>query len=1012
MSEGDGGELDPVVAVLEGEDEAFLEMLARDIEAARAFASDLREALTGSADVTGTVTGAEAIPAEMAGVGEQAAAEFSSAFDERVHEEAAVSAEDWASYAEMFAPVGTEGGDAFSAGFTEAAAPTPEKVSELLRQGLDEQAQAVMAQLPTVVEPAAVAAGEEIGASVGEGVKAGLEGEVEVVQESAAEFVDNLVGIVRAGGLTAAQAIDVLAGEEVRTTASMSQSIATLRGTWASAVAALEEYGAAEAQAAVSAAVLAEAQDELLGSNTMLMYMYQQMADGLEVSAEDQVSSLKDVADAQKQVTAATQAMVEAQTEVNLAVIQNDTGLLDEANSLRAVAAAAQMTGVEMTDLLAELEDGTYATLNQAAADAKASLSSIQLSEAQQRLAAANLTLVETYSKLAAGEEVSAEAQSAALGGVKSAQSEVDGLAGELEGAGAAAEGAAGGMGMFSQIMYGPLGYALFFIQPLLSSVSGLFKTSAASAATFTASVTQDSNAVGDNTAAVIQSTLAASNLNVMAQQLGVTQAQLIEYAAGETQAQQAVAAAYQKTQTALSDTSDNERVHSKAQMEGATSAQLQSQNLTGEKIALDQVTASVQQAIIQDQQQSDALLAAEQTTQIYTAAVNALGTQQLLQIQQTQMSNEATAKYGDQILAAETKQQYMNAAVGAAGVNLLVQANATEITNRATAQFGSQVLWAESSVSAMNAAMGAAVASNRESALTSADASVGLLNLGSSQTVLNAQLSSGEALYTEASAGAGAYNAVLTSLSGTENSLLGTEAAYTTALAGLTTAVQTNGDSLDVNTAKGAANITVLTQAATAADAAAVAVYNNDVANGNAAGAYKDATDKLAQEKEAFIEAGDKADLNKQKVQQLADELFKLPPNITTNVNVNTKPALDGLATLLERINKSSGTVSVYETTSGTVGTTQTRVTARASGGPVEAGQLYKVGEQGEEWFVPSQAGVIIPNEQLSAYGGGYGGGAPVVNVTVLLDSREITSSSRVDALQYKTRNGTTGFS
>lgn len=39
----------------------------------------------------------------------------------------------------------------------------------------------------------------------------------------------------------------------------------------------------------------------------------------------------------------------------------------------------------------------------------------------------------------------------------------------------------------------------------------------------------------------------------------------------------------------------------------------------------------------------------------------------------------------------------------------------------------------------------------------------------------------------------------------------------------------------------------------------------------------------------------------------------------------------------------------------------------ARAGGGPVEAGKLYRVGEHGEEWFMPREAGTIIPNFKLS---------------------------------------------
>lgn len=42
-----------------------------------------------------------------------------------------------------------------------------------------------------------------------------------------------------------------------------------------------------------------------------------------------------------------------------------------------------------------------------------------------------------------------------------------------------------------------------------------------------------------------------------------------------------------------------------------------------------------------------------------------------------------------------------------------------------------------------------------------------------------------------------------------------------------------------------------------------------------------------------------------------------------------------------------------------------------RASGGPVQPGRAYLVGEQGRELFVPEQAGTVVPNNALQAGGG-----------------------------------------
>jgi TP901 family phage tail tape measure protein len=61
--------------------------------------------------------------------------------------------------------------------------------------------------------------------------------------------------------------------------------------------------------------------------------------------------------------------------------------------------------------------------------------------------------------------------------------------------------------------------------------------------------------------------------------------------------------------------------------------------------------------------------------------------------------------------------------------------------------------------------------------------------------------------------------------------------------------------------------------------------------------------------------------------------------------------------------------------------------VTGRASGGPVQAGTPYMVGEEGPELFVPSRSGSIIPNDFGGAWGmgsGGTGNGVTIENISV----------------------------
>ena len=60
-----------------------------------------------------------------------------------------------------------------------------------------------------------------------------------------------------------------------------------------------------------------------------------------------------------------------------------------------------------------------------------------------------------------------------------------------------------------------------------------------------------------------------------------------------------------------------------------------------------------------------------------------------------------------------------------------------------------------------------------------------------------------------------------------------------------------------------------------------------------------------------------------------------------------------------------------------------------KAAGGPVEAGRLYAVGEEGVELFRPRTAGEIIPNHVLRS-ATPIGGGAPVINISINVQSTD----------------------
>jgi phage-related minor tail protein len=80
-----------------------------------------------------------------------------------------------------------------------------------------------------------------------------------------------------------------------------------------------------------------------------------------------------------------------------------------------------------------------------------------------------------------------------------------------------------------------------------------------------------------------------------------------------------------------------------------------------------------------------------------------------------------------------------------------------------------------------------------------------------------------------------------------------------------------------------------------------------------------------------------------------------------------------------------------------GAAGAVANFVTGKASGGPVDGGRTYLVGEKGPELFTPRTTGTIIPNNAL----GGVAGGASNYTITVVNPVAEPTSTSIPTALR-----------
>lgn len=126
--------------------------------------------------------------------------------------------------------------------------------------------------------------------------------------------------------------------------------------------------------------------------------------------------------------------------------------------------------------------------------------------------------------------------------------------------------------------------------------------------------------------------------------------------------------------------------------------------------------------------------------------------------------------------------------------------------------------------------------------------------------------------------------------------------AQYQSALAGLSAEVEKNGTSLDRNSLSGSANVQALSDLAGAAQGAAEAQFQQDLATMSADEAAKKWNGTLGAQKQAFIDSAVAAGYNADEVRALADEVFKMPDEKTIAMLVETAAAqsqIDNFVTL-----------------------------------------------------------------------------------------------------------------
>jgi len=248
-----------------------------------------------------------------------------------------------------------------------------------------------------------------------------------------------------------------------------------------------------------------------------------------------------------------------------------------------------------------------------------------------------------------------------------------------------------------------------------------------------------------------------------------------------------------------------------------------------------------------------------------------------------------------------------------------------------------------------------AALTAQREaasgSAQTAAQSTLAALGATDGQSKLTQQLYGSLTAYSAASTGAGAYGSALQALNGTTQTVDDAQNNLAQQMLDAKTSFAQNSYSMDLNTQAGINN-------RDAASAAAKAITQIGISQYEATGNITNANDVIQAQINQFVKNTGATGKNKDAIYAYLESLAKIPPDVSTNVDLNTDSAYGKLANLLETINTSSGVIHVYESLSGTV--TNSSFTkgfgAKASGGIVGAfsgmvrGGRTLVGEYGPE--------------------------------------------------------------
>ncbi len=182
----------------------------------------------------------------------------------------------------------------------------------------------------------------------------------------------------------------------------------------------------------------------------------------------------------------------------------------------------------------------------------------------------------------------------------------------------------------------------------------------------------------------------------------------------------------------------------------------------------------------------------------------------------------------------------------------------------------------------------------------------------------------------------------------------------FEAAIDSLTESVMRNGTTMDLSTQKGRDNAGALRELAQSGLDVVTANRELGVTGSALLGI-------LEAQKLRFIAAAQGAGINANEARRLADELFRVPEEVTTQVRAEGIAAAEhNIGEFIKLLNAIPESRDVNVRVNIATRNKDLLAIPKQMGGPVLRGRPYIVGEAGPELFVPQVAGNIVPNNKL----------------------------------------------